>query len=112
MKRQGSGRVLTFAVTGALLGGVGGCSHRPPGGKYVSFVRDRALHAIEIASGEEIALSPAAEALVSYGMAEFVAQEEMDRHTGYWWAPDDSAVAYAQVDEAPVAIEQIGRAHV
>jgi hypothetical protein len=33
MKRQGTGRVLTFAVTGALLGGVGigGCSkHRGP----------------------------------------------------------------------------------
>ncbi len=39
-------------------------------------------------------------------MAEFVAQEEMDRLTGYWWAPDDSAVAYARVDEAPVAIEK------
>jgi hypothetical protein len=33
MKRQGTGRVLTFAVTGALLGGVGigGCGkHRGP----------------------------------------------------------------------------------
>ena len=30
MKRQGTGRVLTFAVTGALLGGVGmgGCKPR------------------------------------------------------------------------------------
>lgn len=36
MKRQGSGRVLTFAVTGALLGGMGGCSYRPPGGKFVN----------------------------------------------------------------------------
>jgi dipeptidyl-peptidase-4 len=77
-----------------------------PRGKYISFVRERALHAIEIASGEEIALSPAAGPLVSYGMAEFVAQEEMDRHTGYWWAPDESAVAFARVDETPVAVER------
>lgn len=37
MKRQGPGRVLTFAVTGALLGGgMVGCGHRPPGGKFVN----------------------------------------------------------------------------
>lgn len=36
MKRQGPGRVLTFAVTGALLGSMGGCATRPPGGKYVN----------------------------------------------------------------------------
>lgn len=77
-----------------------------PQGRYVSFVRDRSLVAIEISTGKELALSPKAQATVSYGMAEFVAQEEMDRLTGYWWAPDDSAVAYARVDEAPVAIEK------
>jgi len=39
---------------------------------------------------------------VSWGSAEFVAQEEMDRHTGHWWAPDDRYLAVARVDEAPV----------
>jgi len=77
-----------------------------PKGKYISFVRDRSLFAINIASGKEIALSPKADGTISYGMAEFVAQEEMDRSTGYWWSDDDRAVAYAQVDEAPVAIEK------
>lgn len=77
-----------------------------PKGNYVSFVRDRSLFAARIADGSEIELSPKAAATVSYGMAEFVAQEEMDRLTGYWWAPDESAVAYARVDEAPVAVEK------
>ena len=36
------------------------------------------------------------------GEAEFVADEEMDRRTGYWWAPGDRAVAIARFDEAPV----------
>ena len=36
------------------------------------------------------------------GVAEFVAQEEMDRDTGYWWSPDDSQIAYARIDDAPV----------
>jgi dipeptidyl-peptidase-4 len=77
-----------------------------PMGRYVSFVRDRALVAINIDSGEQTALSPVGGGTVSYGMAEFVAQEEMDRHTGYWWAPDDSAVTYARVDEANVPVEK------
>lgn len=77
-----------------------------PQGGYVSFVRDRALQAIHIADGAVLNLSPRGEGTLSYGMAEFVAQEEMDRLTGYWWAKDESAVAYARVDEAPVAIEK------
>src|SRR4030095_5632354 len=40
--------------------------------------------------------------LVQNGVAEFVAQEEMDRDTGYWWSPDDSQVAYTRIDDAPV----------
>ena len=36
-------------------------------------------------------------------MAEFIAQEEMDRDTGYWWSPDERRIALARVDESPVA---------
>ena len=41
---------------------------------------------------------------VSWGVAEFVAQEEMDRRTGYWWSPEDRMIAVARVDESPVGI--------
>ena len=77
-----------------------------PGGKYVSFIRDGALFAIEIATGSEQRISPEAEPdkAVSYGVAEFVAQEEMHRFTGYWWSPDDSHIAYTKVDESGVDI--------
>jgi dipeptidyl-peptidase-4 len=37
-------------------------------------------------------------------MAEFIAQEEMGRSTGYWWSPDDVHVAFVRVDESPVKI--------
>jgi dipeptidyl-peptidase-4 len=77
-----------------------------PRANYVSFVRERALLAVKIEDGSEIELSPKATSNVSYGMAEYVAQEEMDRFSGYWWAPDESGVAFARVDEAPVAIEK------
>ena len=41
---------------------------------------------------------------VHNGEAEFVAQEEMDRSAGYWWAPDDSAIAFERYDEAKVPV--------
>ncbi|MEQ8299333.1 MAG: S9 family peptidase [Hyphomonas sp.] len=77
-----------------------------PGGRYASFVRDGALCAIELSSGKEMRLSPEAEPgkAISYGVAEFVAQEEMHRFTGYWWSPDDKYVAFTRVDESPVDI--------
>ena len=40
--------------------------------------------------------------LVQNGVAEFVAQEEMDRDTGYWWSPDDSHIAFTRIDDSPV----------
>jgi dipeptidyl-peptidase 4 len=75
-----------------------------PGGGYVSFIRDATLVGLDLTSGAEIALSPKGSGDVSFGMAEFIAQEEMDRDTGYWWAPDDSRVVFARVDESGVAM--------
>ncbi|MEM6946462.1 MAG: prolyl oligopeptidase family serine peptidase [Pseudomonadota bacterium] len=77
-----------------------------PGGRYVSFVRDEAVWAIDLETGAEQRLTPEAEPenAVRYGVAEFVAQEEMDRYTGYWWSPDDRYLAYTRVDESGVDI--------
>ncbi len=77
-----------------------------PNGRFVSFIRDGALYAIELATGEEKRLTPEAEPdkAVAYGVAEFVAQEEMSRYTGYWWSPDERYVAYTRVDESSVDI--------
>jgi dipeptidyl-peptidase-4 len=72
-------------------------------GRYVSFVRDQNLVAIDVSSGIEHAITRDGGGLVSFGMAEFIAQEEMNRDTGYWWSPDDSRIAFARVDETPVA---------
>jgi dipeptidyl-peptidase 4 len=40
---------------------------------------------------------------VSWGVAEFVAAEEMDRYHGLWWSPDGDRLAAARVDERAVA---------
>ncbi|MDV3470063.1 S9 family peptidase [Stenotrophomonas sp. C3(2023)] len=77
-----------------------------PQGGYVSFVRGRNLWVIDLASGRQMQLTHDGSATIGNGVAEFVADEEMDRHTGYWWAPDDSAIAYARIDESPVPVQQ------
>lgn len=75
-----------------------------PQGRYVSFIRDQNLFVIDIATGVETELSHEGGGAVLIGMAEFVAQEEMGRTTGYWWAPDDSRIAFTRVDDSPVAL--------
>lgn len=73
-----------------------------PGGRYVSFVRDQNLFAIDLRTHQERALTTDGAGLVQNGVAEFVAQEEMDRNTGYWWSPDDARIAFTRIDDAPV----------
>ncbi|MEA3053969.1 MAG: dipeptidyl-peptidase 4, partial [Sphingomonadales bacterium] len=73
-------------------------------GRYLSFLRDQNLFVIDLASGRERALTTDGGGTLSWGAAEFVAQEEMDRDTGYWWSPDDRYLAVARVDESPVAV--------
>ncbi|CBJ31782.1 putative dipeptidyl peptidase IV [Ectocarpus siliculosus] len=36
---------------------------------------------------------------VTHGLADFVAQEEMDRYRGFWWSLDSSSIAFTEVDE-------------
>src|SRR5688572_6481397 len=74
-----------------------------PRANYVSFVRGQNLHVIDLATGKERAVTTEGGGAVSFGMAEFIAQEEMDRDTGYWWSPDERYIALARVDESQVA---------
>ena len=54
-------------------------------------------------SGTGTAVTEPESGTVTYGLADFVAAEEMDRMRGYWWAPDGESLLVARVDEAPVA---------
>lgn len=77
-----------------------------PKGGFVSFIRGRNLWVVEVATGKEAQLTADGSDVIGNGVAEFVADEEMGRHTGYWWAPDDSAIAFARIDETPVPIRE------
>ncbi|MFC3031133.1 DPP IV N-terminal domain-containing protein [Pseudoalteromonas fenneropenaei] len=73
-----------------------------PKDQYVSFIREQNLYAIELSSGKEMQLSKDGGGTIKNGMAEFVAQEEMGRMTGYWWSGDEQQIAFTRIDESPV----------
>ncbi|MFM9978189.1 MAG: DPP IV N-terminal domain-containing protein [Sphingomonadaceae bacterium] len=75
-----------------------------PKGGFVSFVRDQNLVVIDMATGAERRMTRDGGGALSWGLAEFVAQEEMDRKRGHWWSPDDARIAVARVDESKVAV--------
>jgi dipeptidyl-peptidase 4 len=77
-----------------------------PAGGYIAYVRDQNLYRYDIAAKQEKALTTDGGGPIKNGMAEFVAQEEMDRSTGYWWAPDGKHIAFARVDETPIKVTE------
>ena len=93
------------AVTRLSAAGTGTVDARvSPRGRWVSYVRDQNLRILPLDGGPERALTTDGAGPVTYGLAEFIAQEEMGRYDGAWWSPDDRAIAYARVDESPVAV--------
>ena len=75
-----------------------------PKGSYVSYVRDQNLIVYDLASGKETPITDDGAGLITWATAEFIAQEEMDRDTGYWWSPDERYIAMTRVDESPVDV--------
>ncbi|MEE2692414.1 MAG: S9 family peptidase [Pseudomonadota bacterium] len=77
-----------------------------PKGGFVSYVRDDELVVYDLAAGREKQVTSGAGGTIRNAVSEFVAQEELDRDTGYWWSPDDRRIAFTQIDEAPVKIAE------
>lgn len=75
-----------------------------PSGKFVSYVRGQNFYVVDRSTGTETQLTDDGSDTLSWGLAEFVSQEEIGRSKGAWWAPDDSKIALARVDEAQVQI--------
>nr|WP_256718000.1 S9 family peptidase [Shewanella sp. UCD-KL12] len=75
-----------------------------PKGQFVSFVREQNLYVLELSTNKVTAMTNDGGGAIKNAMAEFVAQEEMGRMTGYWWAPDESAIAYTRIDESAVEL--------
>jgi dipeptidyl-peptidase-4 len=76
-----------------------------PTGHRVAYVARRGLrvHDVqELGTPADRALAGPEDDEVSWGLAEFIAAEEMDRMRGYWWAPSGDQLLAARVDERRV----------
>ena len=74
-----------------------------PDGKHIAYVRGSALYACDI-QGNEKCLTPETAPDVTWGVAEFVAAEEMNRQRGYWWSPNSDALVVERVDNSPIEL--------
>jgi dipeptidyl-peptidase-4 len=73
-----------------------------PTGARVAYVADGALRLIDL-DGTDSLLASDEDPDISWGLAEFVAAEEMGRREGFWWSPDGTRIAATRVDEKHVA---------
>lgn len=106
MAATGSGTVRIDIATGHLaqFAPPDVTDVRPaPVGTHVACIAEGALWLADAFGALISRISPPAEPGISYGVAEFVAQEEFARDTGFWWHPDGMAIAFTRVDETGVA---------
>ncbi|MCL7428588.1 S9 family peptidase [Streptomyces sp. YS415] len=74
-----------------------------PDGRHVAYVAGGALRVVGAEGEGERTLAEDGSEQVSYGLAEFVAAEEMGRSRGFWWGPDSDRLLVARVDDTPVS---------
>ncbi|GGR17305.1 S9 family peptidase [Streptomyces netropsis] len=93
--RGGTARELT--VPGPVV------DPRPsPDGRRVAYVTGGTLRVVEADGSADRAVAEPENDTTTWGLAEFIAAEEMDRSRGFWWSPDGTALLAARADDAPV----------
>ncbi|MCJ7738648.1 MAG: DPP IV N-terminal domain-containing protein, partial [Anaerolineae bacterium] len=79
-----------------------------PDGASVAFVQDCEIYVVHFSGGTPDQVTRGArENGKSNGVAEYIAQEEMDRQQGFWWSPDSQFIAFAEVDESHIPVYPI-----
>ena len=81
-----------------------------PTNRYLSYVRDNDLYVRDISNPQsidgEIRITTDGDEVVSNGLADFIAAEEMHRHLGHWWSKDDKKLYFTKVDTSKVQISK------
>jgi dipeptidyl-peptidase-4 len=75
-----------------------------PDGSLIAYVVEHDLFTFDLASGKETRVTTGGSERLTHGLAEFIAQEEMHRFTGYWWSPDGKTLAYEEANADGVEV--------
>uniref|UniRef100_A0A1J3ENW6 Dipeptidyl peptidase 8 n=1 Tax=Noccaea caerulescens TaxID=107243 RepID=A0A1J3ENW6_NOCCA len=79
-----------------------------PNGLLLAYVRDSELHVLNLLKNQTQQLTTGANgSTLTHGLAEYIAQEEMDRRSGYWWSLDSKFIAYTEVDSSEIPLFRI-----
>ncbi|PCG85652.1 S9 family peptidase [Streptomyces sp. WZ.A104] len=73
-----------------------------PDGRHIAYVAKGALRVVGAQGEGDRALADPEDSHVTYGLAEFVAAEEMHRYRGFWWSPESDRLLVARADDSPV----------
>ena len=74
-----------------------------PDGKFVAYVLDEELYVADVGSQTSRQITSGARGTgKTNGLAEYIAQEEMGRSTGFWWSKDAKQLAFVEVDETHI----------
>ncbi|WP_228001559.1 S9 family peptidase [Nocardia australiensis] len=73
-----------------------------PDGRLLAYVSGREMRVRAVDGTSDRAVIDPEDEHLQYGLAEFIAAEEMGRDRGFWWAPDGSRLLVARVDDRPV----------
>lgn len=77
-----------------------------PDGKSLAYVQGGNLYVLPLAAGSTPhKLTSDGSATVSWGLAEFIAAEELGRQRGFWWSKDGKQLLALRVDESGVAVK-------
>jgi dipeptidyl-peptidase 4 len=75
-----------------------------PDGRSVAYVLNHDVWVFDLETRSELPVTTGGTSQVAHGLAEFVAQEEMNRFSGYWWSPDSRFIAYQESDHRGVEV--------
>ena len=79
-----------------------------PDGQHIAYVQDAEIFVVSVAQGTPRQVTHGAHASgVTHGLAEYAAQEELDRTEGFWWSPDGQSIAFTEVDEQHIPTYRI-----
>ncbi|MFI2370981.1 alpha/beta fold hydrolase [Streptomyces sp. NPDC018833] len=73
-----------------------------PDGRHIAYVARGALRVTGAEGDGDRALAEPEDGNVSWGLAEFIAAEEMGRSRGFWWSPESDRLLVARVDDRKV----------
>lgn len=76
-----------------------------PDGRLLAYVKRGELVVQALDGGAPRTLTEGASETRFFGLAEFIAAEELGRHRGYWWSPDGSRLLVLEVDESGVPVK-------